>query len=78
VRLRPAHFFDRAVRDREVDLPCSGAGLGGRKPDATEQALDDAMMSLILEQRLTSPGGKSALPSVSFDQSESLERGEVA
>lgn len=73
VRLGPADLLDRAVRDGEIDLPSGGTRLRGREPEATEQALGDPVVSLVLDQRASAPVRQTTLAAIAFDQSKIFE-----
>lgn len=78
VLLGPAHFFHGAMGDGQVDF-ARGRARGVRwEAETAEQCLRHTVMPLVLEQRATSTRTEPAFPPVALDQSQLLERGEVA
>ena len=75
--LRPANLLDRAVGNRQIDLSGGRTDLLRRKPEVSEQSLDDPVMALILRKRPMSSEREPTLAPVPFDKTEVLERSEV-
>ena len=73
-----AKLLDGVVRDREVDLSRRLAGGLGGKAKLTEEALRNAVVSLVLHQRAASPGGQPGLPPVPGDQAHLFQWGKIA
>jgi hypothetical protein len=72
VALGAADLFNGPVRDRKIDLPSGHAALRWGHSKAAEEALDQSVVTLVLQERSASSIGQAALPTVPLDQSELL------
>ncbi len=76
--LDPTDLLHSAMGHRQVNLVGGRTGLGGPEPQAPEERLRDPVMSAVFLKGVPSPVRESALPAVTDDQPELLERSQVA